>query len=122
MASARENPDVAGLHDHFQPAVLRAIDMAISAAHAAGRKISVCGELASDPGGVALLLGMGVDELSVSVSALGRVKHIVSRLSKTQMHDLVKRVLPMNDVRDIKAELTATMEQAGLGGLVRAGR
>ena len=76
MASARGNPDVVELHDHFQPAVLRAIATVIERAHAAGRKVSVCGELASDPGGAALLAGMNVDELSVSATALGRIKRV----------------------------------------------
>jgi phosphotransferase system enzyme I (PtsP) len=122
MASSRENPQVAKLHDHFQPAVLRAIAAAVDAAHAAGCKVSVCGELASDPGGAALLIGIGVDELSVSVSALGRVKRVAASFSKAQLHGLVERVLRMSEVGDIRAELLATMEQAGLGGLVRAGR
>lgn len=122
MASARENPDVVDLHDHFQPAVLRAIATVIGAAHAVGRKVSVCGELASDPGGAALLAGMGIDELSVSVSSLGRVKRVLNRLSNAQVHSLVDRILLMSDVREVKSELNATMEHAGLGGLVRAGR
>lgn len=122
MASARENPDVVELHDHFQPAVLRAIATVIGAAHAVGRKVSVCGELASDPGGAALLAGMNVDELSVSTTALGRIKRVFNTLSQAQVGALVERILPLSNVEDIKSELNCAMELAGLGGLVRAGR
>ena len=122
MASARGNPDVVELHDHFQPAVLRAIATVIESAHAAGRKVSVCGELASDPGGVALLAGMNVDELRVSATALGRIKRVFNKLSQAQVSALVDRILPLGNVEDIRSELSFAMERAGLDGLVRAGR
>src|SRR5690606_1910740 len=99
-----------------------AIATVIGTAHAVDRKVSVCGELASDPGGAALLTGMGIDELSVSVSSLGRVKRVLNKLSSAQVRSLVDRILLMSDVRDVRNELNSTMERAGLGGLVRAGR
>ena len=122
MASVRENPDVTELHDHFQLSVLRAIATVIDVAQAVGRKVSVCGELASDSGGATLLAGMGIDELGVSVSSLGRVKRVLNRLSYAQVRALVDPILLMRDVRNAKTELNSTMECSGLGGLVRAGR
>ncbi|MGD8832608.1 MAG: phosphoenolpyruvate--protein phosphotransferase [Pseudomonadales bacterium] len=122
MAAARENREVASLHDHLQPAVLCAIHAIIEAAHSCGRKVSVCGELASDPLGVVPLVGMDVDELSVAPSALGRVKRIVRSVSSTQARTLANRLLSHTDVRVVRAEIADTLEHAGLGGLLRAGR
>jgi signal transduction protein with GAF and PtsI domain len=65
---------------------------------------------------------MDVDELSVAPSALGRVKRIVRSVSSTQARTLANRLLSHTDVRVVRAEIADTLEHAGLGGLLRAGR
>jgi len=122
MAAARDVPGVAALHDHLQPAVLCAIRSIIDGAHACNRRVSVCGELASDPLGVVPLIGMGVDELSVAPSALGKVKWIIRSISSAQARALANRVLEHDDVRVVRAEIVDMLEHSGLGGLIRAGR
>jgi len=122
MAAARENPEVAALHDHLQPAVLLAIRSFIDGAHRCDRRVSVCGELASDPLGVVPLLGMGVDELSVAPSAIGRVKRIIRSVSSDEARLLADQVLGRTDVQDVRAEITDFLARIGLGSLVRAGR
>lgn len=80
MAAERGNPRVADLADGLQPAVLALIRMTVEAADAAGRRVAVCGELAADPLAIALLVGLGVHELSVSPPAVPGVKRVLREL------------------------------------------
>jgi phosphoenolpyruvate-protein kinase (PTS system EI component) len=90
LAAERGNPRVAALTDSFQPAVLQLIQQIVVAAHAHGRWVGVCGELASDPLAVPLLVGLGVDELSMNASAIPHVKQIVRTLD----YSTVKALAP----------------------------
>lgn len=74
LAMDRDNPRLADLYEPLDPAVLRSIRHTVEAAHAAGRWVGVCGEMAGDPQNALLLLGLGVDELSVSTYDVPRVK------------------------------------------------
>ncbi|HMQ30811.1 MAG TPA: phosphoenolpyruvate--protein phosphotransferase [Chloroflexaceae bacterium] len=74
MACDRGNSRVAALYQPLDPAVLRLIRMACEAAHAHGRHAAVCGELGGDPRATALLIGLGVDELSCAPAALPHVR------------------------------------------------
>ncbi|MDQ6710991.1 MAG: phosphoenolpyruvate--protein phosphotransferase [Candidatus Dormibacteraeota bacterium] len=80
FAADRTNPELAGLSDSLHPAVLRLIDQVVRAAHARDRWVGVCGEMASDLTAVPLLVGLGVDELSVHPPLVARVKAVVRRL------------------------------------------
>jgi phosphotransferase system enzyme I (PtsI) len=73
MAADRLVGELAALNDPWQPAVLRAIELACSAGAAAGKPVGVCGEAAADPVLAAVLVGLGVTSLSMSARALGRV-------------------------------------------------
>ena len=64
-------------HEPFHPAVLELIAQIIEAAHRHGKPVAVCGEAAVDPVAARLLLGLGIDELSVSARAIPRIKAIV---------------------------------------------
>jgi phosphocarrier protein FPr len=79
MASDRANPKVARLADALEPAVLRSIRQTVTAAREAEIEVSVCGELASDPIAVPILLGLGVDELSVNPPAIASIKAEIAR-------------------------------------------
>lgn len=122
MAAAREDPEVADLHDHLQPAVLSAVRSIIDSAHQCNREVSVCGELASDPMGIVPLIGMGVDSLSVSPAAIGRVKRIIRSIPRSQAQELTAELLTRMDPDSVRAAITRTLTESGLGGLVRAGR
>jgi phosphoenolpyruvate-protein phosphotransferase (PTS system enzyme I) len=77
-AASRDDPAVAGLHDPRHPAVLELIRRVADAGRAAGRPVSLCGEMASDPALVPLLLGAGLRRLSVAPAAVGRVKAAIA--------------------------------------------
>ena len=89
---------------------------------AAGRPVSVCGELAGDPGAALLLLGMGVDSLSMSSASLLRVKWAIRSFTQVQMRALLDEIRTLEDGQAVRALLHRCLEDAGLGGLVRVGR
>ncbi len=122
LAVDRNNPRVADLYHSMHPAVLRAMVQIIDAAHCHGKPVSVCGEMASDPAAVALLLGMGVDHLSVSLAGLPRVKWVIGSFSKIQACELLEEALCLEDPLEIRKLYNNALVDAGLGGLVRAGK
>jgi len=73
----RCNESVAYLYDPLNPAILKLIQMTVEAAHKAGKWVGLCGEMASDPEMAPLLLGMGLDEFSASISAISEIKRII---------------------------------------------
>ncbi len=122
LAVDRNNAQVAGLFDALHPAVLRAIRQVVQGAHEAGKPVSVCGEMAGDPAAALLLLGMGVDSLSMSSASLLRVKWAVRSFSMPEVQNLLDEVWEFEDASAVRTLLHRTLEEAGLGGLVRAGR
>ena len=81
LAVDRNNPHVAATYNGFHPAVLRALQQAVKGSHKAGKPISICGELASDPLMVILLLAMEFDALSMS-----RAQFIASQMGDSPIH------------------------------------
>lgn len=77
LAVDRGNPGLADLYKPLHPAVLRLIDMVIRAGHAAGKWVGVCGEIGGHPASAMLLVGLGIDELSMSRASLPRVRRLV---------------------------------------------
>ncbi len=80
LAAERGNPLLAGFADGLHPAVLQLIDQVVRASHQHGKWTGVCGELAGDPLATAVLVGLGVDELSMSPGSIPRVKAIIHAL------------------------------------------
>ncbi len=122
LAVDRNNSRVADLFDSLHPAVLRALLQVVENAHRFGKEVSVCGEMAGDPAAAILLLGMGMDSLSMTVSGLPRIKWVIRSFTKQQAVTLLNEVLAMDDAHMIRQHLTQALEQAGLGGLIRAGK
>ncbi len=122
LAVDRNNARVAALYDSLHPAVLRAIRQVADQAEQADRPVSVCGEMAGDPAAALLLLGMGIKSLSMSAASLLRVKWAIRSFSAGAMRDLLEEVWELEDARAVRALMNSALENAGLGGLVRAGR
>ena len=93
IAVDRVNERIAHLYEPTHPAVLRLLKMVADAAHAHGIWVGVCGEMAGDLALVPLLLGLGMDELSVGASLVPRVKRAVQSLSHTECQQLVGRTI-----------------------------
>jgi len=122
LAVDRNNPRVARLYDDLHPAVLRALQRLVETVHRQGKPVSVCGSMAGEPGGALLLIGMGIDSLSMSAASILRVKWAARSIPQSQMRALLAQALRMETAEEVRELLTATIEDAGLGGLVRAGR
>ncbi|MDR3258351.1 MAG: phosphoenolpyruvate--protein phosphotransferase, partial [Fusobacteriaceae bacterium] len=93
LAVDRGNEKISNLYDQFNPSVLKAIKMAIDGAHREGIKISMCGEFSGNPKATPLLLGMGLDEFSMSSTSIPYIKNNILKLNKKDCEDLVKQVL-----------------------------
>lgn len=111
LAVDRLNEYVAHLYDPLHPAVLKILAGAVRAAHAAGKKITVCGEMASDPASAPLLVGLGVDVLSVSPRMYLRIKDCVRRIRRDEMARLAEEAATLPD----SGEVHRRLEQALIG-------
>ena len=107
MAADRGNANVAGLANALQPAVLRMIQQTVRAAHAAGIWVGMCGELAGNALATPLLVGLGLDELSMSAPALPAVKAAVRGLTMAEASALAGQVLAQVSVDGVMALLGA---------------
>jgi len=103
LAMDRGHPKLAPQVDGLNPAVLALIAQSVTAAHAAGRWVGVCGGMASDPQAVPLLVGLGVDELSVSIPAIPTVKAQIRLLSLATCQDLAARALGLDSAAEVRA-------------------
>lgn len=93
LAVDRLNEKIAHLYEPTNPAILRLIKMTADAAHAAGIWVGVCGEMAGDPLMIPLLLGLGVDELSLSPPAVPQIKYLIRRVKMSEAKDLAAQAL-----------------------------
>lgn len=122
LAVDRNNANVASLYDWCHPAVLNAIHYVVTAAHKAGVRVSICGEMAADPVAVLLLLGMDLDSLSMNANSILRVKWIIRQCKFSKAKKLLQQALKMQDANTIREFLKEELDTMGLGGLIRAGR
>ena len=97
LAVDRVNEDVAHLYDPFHPAVLRLLREIVEVTHRRGKTVSVCGDMASDPKAAPLLVGLGVDTLSVSGRMFLRIKQIVRQINMERTREAVKLALGQSD-------------------------
>ncbi len=102
MAADRTNPKVAALADAYEPAVLRMIRQTVDVAHNAGITVSVCGQLASDPKAIPILLGLGVDELSVNPPAIPGIKAKIASLSRSEGKAIASAVLQLDSAAAVR--------------------
>ena len=93
LAAERGNPALAYLADGLNPAVLKLINMVCQNAHRAGKWVGICGELGGDAEAIPILIGLGVDELSMSAPAIPRAKAIIRGIEKKQVEKLAHQAL-----------------------------
>ncbi|KTD36612.1 phosphoenolpyruvate-protein phosphotransferase PtsP [Legionella nautarum] len=122
LAVDRNNARVAGIYDSFHPAMLRTLMKVVEGGHAAGVEVSICGEMASDPLAVILLLAMGFDTLSMNSTSLPRIKWVIRNISLANARKVLADVLELEHPAEIRLHLQRALEEEGLGGLIRAGR
>jgi len=114
LAVDRGNEDVAHLYDPLHPAVLALIDRATRAARRAGIPVSLCGEMATNPLAIPILLGVGIGELSGTPSAVPIVKEIVHALSLADTEAQARRACAAPTSREVHRIGAECLEEAGL--------
>ncbi|MGD1712556.1 phosphoenolpyruvate--protein phosphotransferase [Dapis sp. BLCC M172] len=102
MAADRTNSKVANLANGLEPAVLRMIQQTVIAAHEAEILVSVCGQLGSNSVAVPILLGLGVDELSVAPPAISIVKRVISELDMSEVKAIAHSVLQLDGAKSVQ--------------------
>ncbi len=102
VACDRTNATVAHLYHPMQPAVLRLIAHIAEAAHHASKSVAVCGEIASDPRLASILVGLGIDELSMTPTALPTIRTILTSRSSFELTTLAQQVLTLQTVAEIE--------------------
>lgn len=105
LAVDRGNELISGLFKEFHPAVLRAISKIVAAAHKNEIKVSVCGEMASNPLASAVLIGLGVDELSVTPNVFPKIKQIIRTINLKELKAFSKELLTLTTEQEIKLKL-----------------
>lgn len=93
MAADRGNDRVAYLYQPYNPSILRLINNVIAAAHNEGKFVAMCGEMAGDPIAVPILMGMGLDEFSMSAPSVLQTRSLMKKLDTTKMSELAKQAL-----------------------------
>jgi len=101
LAVDRGNLEVASLYNSYEPAVLRAINTAIQAGHKHDVKVGMCGEFASDEDAAIMLLGMGLDEFSMSAAEVARVKYKLRNVSYESAKECANKVLAMETLEEV---------------------
>jgi len=122
LAVDRNNPRVANLYSAFHPAVLSALHHVVSKAQQEKKPVSICGEMAGDPGAAVLLMAMGFDILSMNSAALLKVKSVIRNVSLDVARDLLDQVMQMEDAQMIRSAVDLTLYNAGVDRLLRSSR
>ncbi|HSV57122.1 MAG TPA: phosphoenolpyruvate--protein phosphotransferase [Magnetospirillaceae bacterium] len=115
LAVDRGNEKVSYLHQPFQPAVLRLIKTVIDAGKAAGIPVGMCGEMAADPYAALVLLGLGLDEFSMSSVSIPEIKRLLRGADAYAAAALARDVLAMDSAADIESYLRSRIDpEAGV--------
>lgn len=102
LAVDRGNQKISELYNSFHPAVLRSINKVITAGHKYNKKVGMCGEFAGDPKAIRMLLGMGLDEFSMSAKSIAAAKDIIRRSDCRESQKLAEKVLAAATLKEIK--------------------
>ncbi len=111
IAVDRGNERVAYLYEPFHPGVIRLIKTVIDNAHIEGLSVAMCGEMAGDPLASVVLLGLGLDEFSMSAVGIPEVKQIIRSVSLAEAEELVGRIMDLRDTEDVDRAVREYMQQ-----------
>ncbi|MEO0156699.1 MAG: putative PEP-binding protein, partial [candidate division WOR-3 bacterium] len=111
LAVDRGNERISQLFDHFHPAVLHLIKETITAGHNGNIWVGLCGELAGDPLAIPLLVGFGIDELSMSPSSIPRAKLVLRTLTVSQCQEIAQEALNFRTALEVKKFLSRVVRK-----------
>ncbi|WP_127960250.1 phosphoenolpyruvate--protein phosphotransferase [Serratia microhaemolytica] len=121
LAVDRNNTRVAALYDGLHPAMLQVLRQVILQGSALNLPVSLCGELAGDPMGALLLVGLGYRHLSINGYQVARIKYLLHHITLTEAANLAERALTAQTTDEIRRFMAAFIERRGMGGLIRGG-
>lgn len=101
MAADRMNEQVSYLYQPYNPAILRLITLVIEAAHKEGKWVGMCGEMAGDEIAIPILLGLGLDEFSMSATSILPARTQISKLSKKETESFKEQILSMSTTEEV---------------------
>ena len=114
LAVDRMNEAIGSLYQPLHPGVLRLIKHVIDASHEQGKFTGMCGELASDPVATMILLGLGLDEFSMTASSIPLIKNILRSVSKAECEEVVNKALTMDTAEEITGYAKSVLIEKGL--------
>jgi phosphotransferase system enzyme I (PtsI) len=116
MAVDRGNSKIAHLYQHLQPSILRLLRLTVEAARKRKIHVSVCGEMAGDPMSVPILIGLGIDEFSVSPNMIPEIKRIIRSVTFDECRALLRRVARFRTTHEIETEIDAFLKSHARNG------
>ena len=114
LAVDRMNESIGSLYQPLHPGVLRLIKHVIDASHEQGKFTGMCGELASDPVATMILLGLGLDEFSMTASSIPLIKNILRSVSKAECEEVANKALTMDTAEEITTYAKSVLIEKGL--------
>mgnify|MGYP005812115169 CR=1 FL=1 len=114
LAVDRTNAQVAHLASGFHPAVLYLVQRTITSAHAAGRWCGMCGEFAGEPLAIPILIGMGLDEFSMSPARIPNAKQLIRQLDVAECQILAERALAASTASEVKELVKSFLEERAI--------
>ena len=114
LAVDRMNEAIGNLYQPLHPGVLRLIKHVIDASHEQGKFTGMCGELASDPVATMILLGLGLDEFSMTASSIPLIKNILRSVSKAECEEVANKALTMDTAEEITGYAKSVLIEKGL--------
>ncbi|WP_286916192.1 phosphoenolpyruvate--protein phosphotransferase [Pseudomonas sp. UBA6276] len=118
LAVDRNNPRVADLYDYLHPAVLQALQHVVTEAHAEGKPVSICGEMAGDPAAAILLMAMGFDSLSMNATNLPKVKWMLRQVNLSKAKELLAQLSKIDNPQVIHSSLQLALKNLGLSRMI----
>ncbi|MHA6578307.1 phosphoenolpyruvate--protein phosphotransferase [Pseudomonas yamanorum] len=118
LAVDRNNPRVADLYDYLHPAVLQALQNVVRDAHAEGKQVSICGEMAGDPAAAVLLMAMGFDSLSMNATNLPKVKWMLRQINLSRAKELLAELMTIDNPQVIHSSLQLALKNLGLARMI----
>ena len=114
LAVDRMNEAIGNLYQPLHPGVLRLIKHVIDASHEQGKFTGMCGELAGDPVATMILLGLGLDEFSMTASSIPLIKNILRSVTKAECEEFAQKALTMDTAEEITAYAKSLLAEKGL--------
>jgi len=111
LAVDRMNKEVSYLYQPLHPSMMRLIKQTVDAAHAVGKEVGICGEMAGEAINAIALIGLGVDELSMSSAVIPEIKALIRQISYEELKGIANQILRCKTTVEIKTILNQEVEK-----------